>query len=522
MGVGDYIHSKEMGQPRATPDLGPSQHQVRAAQPKPDVSGPQPIGPDGNGVPAQQGFNEPRTIPNHRPLIPSSNGMYRDRDAFDTDVEGIDDSTIAGTSVLGHDEAQLQVPTNQHVPESETSPKPSFLPRPSRSRRGRPSWFEGLGDKAMKKAGFDSDDADDTSSHATSLNAADNEKTQPPRGSWYLSHKNRAAEEPLSKRLRKFLVLESFEHIDAGNKPSATLNPIPEPQPRKLGHMLPPGPARKVTIPPNISATPRTRFSPPKPSLLEQLDISPTRQPSSEAQSQAGRTLSIDAFHEHDDSEEEEEEGPGMDETLRISSRPESNHSMNAFGISHLSDIGHGDREMSQDPFISRDSSTRGRRNTVIHTKKRTFEADYPPQVIYEKSFSELQAEPFDKTPTPAPSPAQSPSLPPEPSVVPSFTTPDDAVSQLLRLEGQERETFLSHMSVDEWEDCGDHLIERFTRLLTEMKTLRRARRRTAAVFEAELKRRHEKFENESSELAVKLDEMRTGGAEMLRGRRGE
>jgi hypothetical protein len=51
------------------------------------------------------------------------------------------------------------------------------------------------------------------------------------------------------------------------------------------------------------------------------------------------------------------------------------------------------------------------------------------------------------------------------------------------------------------------------------MKKLRRARRRTAAVFEAEVKRRHEIVEAQDSELSTKLNEMRTGGAEVLRGR---
>lgn len=516
MGVGDYIHSKEVGQPRALPDLGPSR-QLRKMQAKIDGHGLQ-AEPGASNQPAQN-FDEARAPLNHRPLIPSNNGMYRD--AFDTDVEGIDDSTIAGNSVFGPEEIQPQNHINQNVSESETSPKPSYLPRPSRSRRGRPSWFEGLGDKAIKKAGFDSDDADDSSSQATSLNVADEEKPQP-RGNWYLSNKNRSSEEPLSKRLENFWssskrTSRSIENINGGDLPSASLEPVPDSQQRKLGHMLPPGPARKVTIPHNITTTPRTRFSPPKPSLLEQFDISPTRQPSEDA-SQTGRTLSIEAFHDGDDSEGEEE--AAIDDTIRVSSRSETNNSMDVFGITHLSDLGNGEREISQDPFLSRTSSFRGRRNTVIHTKKRSLEADYPPEMIYQKSFAELQAEPFDKTPTPIPSPAQSPSLPPEPPVVPSFNSPDDAVSQLLRLTGHERDAFLSQMSVDEWEDCGDHMVERFTRLLTEMKTLRRARRRTAAVFEAEVKRRHENIEQESSELAVKLEEMRTGGAEMLRGRK--
>jgi hypothetical protein len=33
----------------------------------------------------------------------------------------------------------------------------------------------------------------------------------------------------------------------------------------------------------------------------------------------------------------------------------------------------------------------------------------------------------------------------------------------LLTLTDQERQNYLSHMTMDEWEDCGDQMIERFT-----------------------------------------------------------
>jgi hypothetical protein len=179
-----------------------------------------------------------------------------------------------------------------------------------------------------------------------------------------------------------------------------------------------------------------------------------------------------------------------------------------------------------QDPFFVQDSHEpqepphRSRRNTAIRSKKRLFEADYPPEVLYQKSFSELQAEPFDKSPTPPPPIAKSPSLPPNPPpFVPDPQEPKNAVSHLLTLTDQERQNYLSRMTMDEWEDCGDQMIERFTHLLSEMKNLRRARRRTAAVFEGEVKRRHDQVETQSSELTNKLTEMRTGGAEVLRGR---
>lgn len=521
MGVGEYVHSKDAGQLRAPANSGPSQRQLRAEQAKVDVPVTVLGTAHGIGPAMPTGFNGPPASADHQARAPSQNGMHRD--PFDTDVEGVDDSTIAGTSVFNFGDGQSDAPSTlieNHPPE--TSPKPSLLPRPN--RRGRTSWYGGLGDQVMKKAGFDSDDADDTSSQLTSSQGGDDEKIEQPQPtSWYLSHKHRSVDEPLSKRLENFWsatkrASRSSEQPQVESKAAAPMVPTSEAAPpRKLGHMLAPSGPRKITLPHSLSATPRTRFSPPKPSLLDQFDISPTRH-GSEPPPQAARTLSMTAFHPVDGPQDDEENfEPEMDETIRLSSRRESTHS-NIFDVTHMTDSGRDDHEdMMQDPFLSRSITKRDRRNTVINIKKRHLEADYPAQLLYQKSFSELQAEPFDRAPTPPP--VKSPSLPAQSSHTPSISSPDDTVSHFLKLADEDRKVYLSHLSVEEWEDCGDQLIDRFTHLLTEMRKLRRARRRTATVFEAEVRRRHEQVEAQDAELSVKLEEMRTGGAEVLRGR---
>lgn len=530
MGVGEYVHSKDVGQPRAPVHSVPSQRQLRAEQAKVDVPVTTVVEINAKGRAGSPIIHSAPIPADHPAHAPSANGTHRD--PFDTDVEGVDDSTVAGTSVFGFDDGQSQAPSTVNAPYPETSPRPSLLPRPN--RRNRASWYSGLGDQMMKKAGFDSDDADDTASQLTSSHGGDDEKTEqtPPQQPQrqpsvrYMSHKNRSAEEPLSKRLENFWgatkrASKSLEQPQADSRDAAPVVPVSEAPPRKLGHLLASTGPRKITLPHSMAATPRTRFSPPKPSLLDQFDISPTRH-GSEPPPQAGRTLSMTAFHrtdelQDDDDDDEEDAEHGIDETIRLSSRRESINSSNVFGITNLTDPDGDGEDTMQDPFISRSNTTRGRSNTVINTKKRHLESDYPPQLLYQKSFAELQAEPFDKTPTPPP-PIKSPSLPPQPPA-PIISSPDDSVSHFLKLGEQDRQVYLSRLSVDEWEECGDQLIDRFTNLLTEMRKLRRARRRTAAVFEAEVRRRHEQVEAQDSELSVKFEEMRTGGAEVLRGR---
>ncbi|KAJ5320071.1 hypothetical protein PENANT_c025G04935 [Penicillium antarcticum] len=543
MGVGDYVHSREAGQPRA-PDNGAAQsRQQRAEQARVDVP-PTLVHPsntiiNGSGAAlefpgASQFPNQPRTTPAHA----------LQRDVFDTDVEAIDDSTVTGTSVSGFEDNKSQAASSTNAAYTNPDPQPTYQTRPVRLAYGS-NWYDGRGGQVMKTMGFDSDDLVGFDSPMTS-DAGDDEKTDEVATGWQASHKSRTTEQPLSKRLESFWSqskkrTSSRQPVNVDSDPERQLQPQPKPhaKPRKLGQMLPPTGARKVVLPPNGSATPRTRFSPPKPSLLEQLDQkldrSPTRQ-NSQPPPELGRTLSITGFQTDSDIDGSGSDD-GMDHTIRASGRRESDHSHNVFDMTSLTDLDAD--ETMQDPFYTNAStinesthepmhepthepihaSTRPRRNTVIRSKKRELEADYPPDLLYQKSFSELQAEPFEKAPTPPPPPVQSPPLPPKPSYIPDTQSPKNAVSHLLRLSEEERQAYLSQMSMDEWEDCGDQMIDQFTHLLSEMKNLRRARRRTAAVFEAEIKRRNDQVEAQTSELTNKLTEMRSGGAEVLRGR---
>ncbi|KAF9249447.1 hypothetical protein DTO013E5_2735 [Penicillium roqueforti] len=533
MGVGDYVHSKEGGQAHGQ---ATQSRQQRAEQARVEVPVTQLVDPGPSGANGRSGsleFNGTSQFPNQSRNL-STHGIQRDRDVFDTDVEAIDDSTVAGTSVYGFDDNKSQAASSTNAAYTNPDPQSMYQPRPSIHTYG-PNWYEGLGDQAMKKAGFDSDDFDDSESQMTSSlggDGGDNEKSDEAHD-WHASHKSRITEEPLSKRLENFWSASRKRTssrqpvtIDSDPEPQTQPQPQPTSRPRKLGQMLPPTGPRKILLPHSSSAIPRTRFSPPKPSLLEQLDqqldASPTRH-DSQPPPDVGRTLSITSFHELTDSDGGSDDG--MEHTIRPDERRESGGvSISAFDMTSLTDLD-VDHTM-QDPFFVHESrklhepSRRSRRNTAIHSKKRSLEADYPPEVLYQKSFSELQAEPFDKSPTPPPPVIKSPSLPPNPpSLVTDTEVPNNSVSHLLTLTDQERQTYLSHMTMDEWEDCGDQMIDRFTHLLSEMKNLRRARRRTAAVFEAEVKRRHDQVETQSLELTNKLTEMRTGGAEVLRGR---
>jgi len=179
---------------------------------------------------------------------------------------------------------------------------------------------------------------------------------------------------------------------------------------------------------------------------------------------------------------------------------------MTAFDLTNV--VALDEDDTLQDPFLRH---SRSDSDPAARSKKRGLEPDYPPEVLYQKSFTELQAEPFDRSPSTTP-------VQPRPTPEPD-TAPEDKFFMLSNMPDLDRRNYFSTLSIDEWESYGDQLIDQFTNMLTKMKDLRQARRKTATIFEAELKRRHEMVEEQSREISDKMDVMRSGGAEVLRGR---
>ncbi|RAK71907.1 uncharacterized protein BO72DRAFT_440835 [Aspergillus fijiensis CBS 313.89] len=555
MGVGDYVHARPPGaQPRSrTSENQPQNHdqnlssrQALAAQARVEVPSTNLIAPV--PLPGNQAnlFEHYAQQPQPPPVEDAAH-----RDMFDTDVEGIDDSTIAATSVLGFDDIPPQYQlssTAQH----HAAPDPKiFQPHPSQShppqRSHDANWYASFGDNAPKSAGFDSGDAaDDAESQLTSV-VGDDEQSDTTEDAADYARRYRSstttANEPLSKRLQNFWSASRRTYQNPTEDapaaiPAVYLEPAKASGPGTLrqahsdsrmmtaSQVLPlaGGNSRKVTLPRSMTATPRTRFSPPKPTLLEQLDLTPTRrtsgprpQPGKDNQDQNHRDIA-------------EEYGLFDSDFRRRGSLPP----LSAFDITNIDDLDNDrddnhdhnkddhdhdhDHDPINDPFsrrlsvqrISPDSSSSPKLQEDPSSKKRQLEPDYPPEVLRQKSFADLQSEPFDHIPnSSAATPAETKTTPP----------PPEKMSHLLSLADKDRREFFSGLTMDAWEDYGDLLIDQFSATLTKMKDLRRARRRTAAVFEAEIRRRHELVEEQSAELSRKLKDMKSGGAEVLRGR---
>ncbi|OJJ46716.1 hypothetical protein ASPZODRAFT_2009191 [Penicilliopsis zonata CBS 506.65] len=525
MPVGNYVRSKEAGPFRPTTDEGGVPRRSRqflADQVKVEVPATRLVGPTFSEASGGQHSGFPLDAPPNGFHIQQENGVQRDM--FDTDVEGVDDSTIAGTSVMDVDEFKMPISSYSRAPPQGTDSQPLYHPPPPEPQAREFKWSDY--EAAADVAGYNSDDADSEGSHRTFVLGDENtnKPTEEPVqiNNWYLSQKVRTVEEPRptsssSRRLENFwaaskrtngksTTLSQLEAKPLGLVPAVTSGS------KLTGKVLPVNGSRRIVLPRSMTTTPKSRFSPPKPSLLEQLDLSPTRQTSGPRPQPGGKKTTVAKSPPPQD---DENDAGILSDTRR--DRRDSSLSTSAFdltnidildhtGIDHTDD-GHDDDTLD-DLYPDRPPIRINIRETT-ESKKTQIEADYPIDVIRQKSFSDLQAEPFDRIPSPVPQQASSP----EP------VDPSDMISALLRFSGQERNNYLSNLTIDEWEDCGDQLLDRFSNMLTQMKDLRRARRKTAAAFEAEIKRRHESVQNENLNLSNQLSEMRKGGIDVLRGR---
>ncbi|KAL2012680.1 hypothetical protein VTN00DRAFT_205 [Thermoascus crustaceus] len=548
MPVGDYVHSKNAGQhhrpitgerPNSRLSRQHAAEQAKVSVPATKLTGfapPSTTAPDGKiklehrapppltGVQQQQ---QPQQA------AQNNEGAPYHRDPFDTDVEGVDDSTIAGTSIIGAEDSQVQepaYPNAYHYAAAEAR----WIKRSNENPGYGIGKSEGLGDKALKAAGFDSDETDAEDAQTVSSlhddddddGGANGEETQVLR--WQPSQEHhRLAEEPMSTRLENhFWETSKKQYQKSQNLPLNGMTPakrvLPLPDAWRTGQT-----AYKNGL---LGTTPRGRFSRPQ-SLLDRLQVSPTRGASG-PRPQPGRPGSPENLKQQKGENENMAGLNGAD--VKIKRRYSIRSATGVFDTTDVENI--DDTESFDNHFLSSSRETsklssepppedkkKDKDKEKVETappqpsKKRQFEPDYPQEVLTKKSFSDLQSEPFDFIPSftpPEPTPAASP-RPPSPK---EAQTAAERVSLLMTLSDQERRDYLSTLSIDEWEECGDHLIEQFSTMLIKMKEARHARRRTAALFEAEIKRRHEQVQEQDGDLRKKLADMREGGLGVLRG----
>jgi hypothetical protein len=472
MAVGDYIHAKEADQlPTSAGDVHVSSQrpprQVPDDQAEIGVSRSRFVGPfivAGAQQPQEHSHEE------------------RQKSIFDTDVEGVDDSTITVTSVADVEDGQPFIPS-------------FYNQRLSRNWNGSPDSDQGRFQDFGNAVATEEDQS--RSAGSVDDEDADDEKTQTL--DWISSQAYRSAgatpghqrEDPSRSHSR--MDSEWIESVNVTSTRFISTSDIKNPAQLSYGNGH-----RKNVFSQTLATTPQNRFNFKTERPYERLIYqSPTRRASG-PRPQPARQKSMTSPQKR-----------GLDYYEERTNR-------RGGGTLDATDDGSFEDDDSSDSLDIRIQQQRSRttKSGSPTPKKNRFRLDYPQEVLQRKSFSDLENEPFDFIPAPiTPEPSSSPS--PEPKQAQSMA---DKFSHLRTLSEADQRAYLSTLSITEWEEFGDQLIAEFSTMLSKIKDARQARRKTVAVFEAEIKRRHERVQRNDADLDKKLAEMKEGGLGVLRG----
>ena len=149
---------------------------------------------------------------------------------------------------------------------------------------------------------------------------------------------------------------------------------------------------------------------------------------------------------------------------------------------------------------------------------KRSRDIDYSLDELSSMAFSRLQDEPFHHDPK-----ATEPPLPPEIADAPLPQKLDYIMALQDDNSNKEhhRAAFFSSLPIEQYEDCGDLIVQKFADVVSKFKDARQQRRKVAREFEAEVAKREERVRGKMGAVEKDLGRLRRGGEEVVRGRLG-
>ena len=171
-------------------------------------------------------------------------------------------------------------------------------------------------------------------------------------------------------------------------------------------------------------------------------------------------------------------------------------------------------------------STSKGRYKTSIDASeddlKRGVELDYSHEQLSKMPYSDLQNQSFDQDPS-----ASSNILPERFKISslaeklehirkPSNTSPPDSEQHF---EAQCR--FFSSLTIEQYEECGDLIIDQFTDIMKRFKEVRQDKRKVAAEFETEVSQRQATVMKRTGFLEKDMGRLRRAGQDVVRGGNG-
>jgi len=148
-------------------------------------------------------------------------------------------------------------------------------------------------------------------------------------------------------------------------------------------------------------------------------------------------------------------------------------------------------------------------------SRKRALDLDYSMADLSQMTYEQLSKEPFERTPenTGAQLPKQllSGSLSERLDLTYSMKPSKDRDSH--------RKAFFASLTIDQYEECAGLILNRFSGIITKFKEARQRKRKATSEFEEEVAQREERVRNRRGGLEQDLKRLKQGGEDVVRGR---
>lgn len=143
------------------------------------------------------------------------------------------------------------------------------------------------------------------------------------------------------------------------------------------------------------------------------------------------------------------------------------------------------------------------------HSRKRGIDLDYNPTQLREMVYERLRHESFDQI---------------KPVQGAADQTLSEKLQNLYDLKGSidphlKRTAFFSNLTIEQFEECGDHMVEKFSDIVTQYRVARQQKRMVARAFEEEIARREERIRTKLHVVEKDLGRLRKAGEDVVRGK---
>ena len=186
-------------------------------------------------------------------------------------------------------------------------------------------------------------------------------------------------------------------------------------------------------------------------------------------------------------------------------------------GDAHIEQPQHGHVKQDQSKEQCIDGKSGAKRDHHPNDLASATSLDYSEEELRKMTYEQLKSEDFDHNPG-AP-----------PSVLPEDIKSQDLDKQLTYIsnfrhlpENEQSEchrAFFESLSINQYEECGDLMVDRLAQLVKKLKDARRTRRKIAMEFEAEVAAREEDVRAQGEEIDKDMVRLKKAGQDMIGGR---